>query len=128
MPNSKGTGFTSKIAYSAITDKYAVILHPTSNENVLHPTADNMDCIGFADDEQDTAGLHIAVQMIDGGGERYCVASGSITKGDLLICASGGKVKTRTGSGTEYILAKALEAGTDGNVLRVQLYRAIMVN
>jgi len=118
----------SFIAGEAITERYCVIQDPDNADKVLLPTADNMKCIGFADDAQATAGLHVAVHT--SGGYRLAVADGDITKDDLLICADGGKVKTdpATGSTTSYIVGQALEDGTDGNQIRILVRFQIKYN
>jgi len=105
-------------ANGAITRYYCVIQDPTADGEALLPTADNMDCLGIAIDGCADNEL-FAVCM--GGGTTQAVASGSISRGDLLMCASGGKVKTALTSGTINIIARALEDASDGEQLKVQV-------
>lgn len=107
----------SFIAGEDITDRYCLILDPTTAGQVLLPTADGQECIAFANDGA-TSGHYVPGHI--SGGTRMCIASGTITKGDLLIAASGGKVKTATGSGTEYLVGKALESKTDGQRIEIK--------
>lgn len=47
---------------------------------------------------------------------------GTITRGDQLEPTTGGKVITVTGSGQNYIVGKALDSGTSGAWIRIQVF------
>lgn len=120
MSTSAMKSVISRIANGALTKAYFVIQHPTTEKYVLHPTADNMSCVGILDDAADAAGDHVAVHI--DGGTTYAIAEGSITLGNLLIAKSGGKVATCAGTtGTWNIVAEALEGAANGERVSIRL-------
>jgi len=117
MGSKKGmANVISFIAGEDITDRYCLVLDPSTAGQVLLPTANSQKCIAFADDGAEDG--HYVPGHISGG-TRVCIASGSITKGDYLIAASGGAVMSATGSGTEYIVGQALQTVTTGQQVEV---------
>ncbi len=106
--------FVTFEAGEALTAKYLVIVDPSADRQVIHPTADNMFCIGINQDAK-SSGESANIGLLTGGGTFTGIASGSITRGDKLICANGGKVKSdpATSSTTSNIIGIALESASD---------------
>ena len=117
MPSKGFAKIYSFKAGAATVKNYVLIQDPSNTDYVIVPTANNMNCIGYANDAATAAGDHIPVQVDDA--PRFAVASGGVTKGDLLMAASGGAVMTATTSGTIYIVGVALETAVTGATFRV---------
>ncbi len=130
--SSSGATFNAVVlsfkAGAAITRDHAVIL--SADNTVIMASADNQDIIGFADFEIDGTGdnyddvcpVHVS------GGKRTVVADGAVTRGDKLIAANGGGVKTMpTAAGTYYTVGIALKSAADEKKFEMLMRNRVVV-
>lgn len=116
------TGNRTYLADASHSTRHLVVkIGSDANHVALCGTGDI--ALGVTDDQPDAAEDHINVQLL--GAKRGTVlmtASAAITAGDMVVAAASGKIRTLTGlgSGTYYILGRAVEAaGADGDVIQV---------
>ncbi len=114
-------GVVTFLAGEDLTKYYLVILDPSTDKQVLLPTADNMECIGVVQDSTDS-GDAVPVLLLSGNGLVTVYAGASVTRGDLVIADDAGKAITdpETGSGSKSkIVGLAVESKTTGQELLI---------
>lgn len=99
------------------------VKHGASDGLVVHSAAVTDVCIGFVDEETDTA--PVAGDMVTVWAEGnivFCVANGAITKGDELAPDAAGAVSTRAaGLGEKHIVGDAMSSAGDTELVAVKV-------
>ena len=107
VPTATGTNLSAS--------QYCGVTINSSGQAVLATAAKNMDGIVQTNG---TGGMVAEVAIF---GKSKAIASGNVAVGDLLQIATGGKFVATSG-GT--VVAKALSAGADGNVISVLILKS----